>query len=71
MPELPEVETVVRGLRKTALGKTIARVQVRAPKASLAVSESLGCGSFTKIIKRTFLSCHDSFALHAYKSQWF
>jgi formamidopyrimidine-DNA glycosylase len=32
MPELPEVETVVRGLRSTILGKTIASIRLYAPK---------------------------------------
>lgn len=34
MPELPEVETVARGLRRTILGKTIARIVIR-PKARI------------------------------------
>lgn len=41
MPELPEVETVVRGLRPILVGKTIAAVTVRAPKSSIVVSRSL------------------------------
>src|SRR4030066_2389631 len=32
MPELPEVETVIRGLKKTILGKTIQKVEVFFPK---------------------------------------
>jgi len=32
MPELPEVETVIRGLKKTILGKTIHKVEVFYPK---------------------------------------
>ena len=32
MPELPEVETVRRGLERTVVGKTIASVDVRVPK---------------------------------------
>ncbi|HVA00697.1 MAG TPA: DNA-formamidopyrimidine glycosylase family protein, partial [Terriglobia bacterium] len=31
MPELPEVETVLRGLRKSALGRRIAQVEVDHP----------------------------------------
>lgn len=31
MPELPEAETIVRGLRATVVGKTIARVEVAKP----------------------------------------
>lgn len=41
MPELPEVETVCRGLRATVLGKTIVHVQTNAPKSSIVVSKSL------------------------------
>ena len=32
MPELPEVETVIRGLKKTILGKTIHKVEIFYPK---------------------------------------
>jgi formamidopyrimidine-DNA glycosylase len=42
MPELPEVETVVRGLRPLLEGRTIARVRTYAPPASIVVSKSLG-----------------------------
>jgi len=41
MPELPEVETVVRGLRPLVVGRTIARVRTHAPAASIVVSPSL------------------------------
>jgi len=41
MPELPEVETVVRGLRPILVGKTIAALTARAPKSSIVVSPSL------------------------------
>ncbi|MDQ2872511.1 MAG: bifunctional DNA-formamidopyrimidine glycosylase/DNA-(apurinic or apyrimidinic site) lyase [Candidatus Eremiobacteraeota bacterium] len=36
MPELPEVETIVRGLRPRFTGKTIARVAVAMPKIAVA-----------------------------------
>ncbi len=36
MPELPEVETIVRGLANTIVGKTIADVNVRLPKMAQA-----------------------------------
>ena len=39
MPELPEVETIVRGLRGTIVGKEIARVDVRLPKMAPAPAE--------------------------------
>ncbi len=51
MPELPEVETVVRGLRKTVLDKTIAKVIVDAPVKSIVVSESFKSKSFEAILK--------------------
>jgi len=47
MPELPEVETVVRGLRKILIGVTIARVSVNAPPSSIAISPTLGRRSFS------------------------
>ncbi len=56
MPELPEVETVVRGLRDTIVGRTIARVTLRAPKASTVVSRSFGRTRFEQILSgRTVL----------------
>ncbi len=51
MPELPEVETVVRGLRDTVLGETIARVRMKAPPSCIAVSHHLGLKSFASILK--------------------
>jgi len=42
MPELPEVETVVRGLRPLLEGRTFARVKSFAPPASIVVGKSLG-----------------------------
>jgi formamidopyrimidine-DNA glycosylase len=41
MPELPEVETIVRGLRKTILGRTINSVWIKSPKISRNDSESI------------------------------
>ena len=38
MPELPEVETVVRGLRSILTGRTFARVSTRAPASSIEIS---------------------------------
>jgi len=40
MPELPEVETVVRGLRPILEGRTFARVRTYAPPVSIAVSKT-------------------------------
>ncbi|MCX6836081.1 MAG: bifunctional DNA-formamidopyrimidine glycosylase/DNA-(apurinic or apyrimidinic site) lyase [candidate division Zixibacteria bacterium] len=40
MPELPEVETVVRGLRPILEGRTFARVRSYAPPASIVVSKT-------------------------------
>ncbi|MFH2048821.1 MAG: DNA-formamidopyrimidine glycosylase [bacterium] len=51
MPELPEVETVVRGLRSTILNKTIARVKTNAPPASIVVSDSFKNKIFEVILK--------------------
>jgi formamidopyrimidine-DNA glycosylase len=51
MPELPEVETVVRGLRETVLGKVIAEVNTNAPLNSIHVSKSFGSSSFASILK--------------------
>jgi len=51
MPELPEVETVVRGLRQTILGKTIATVALHAPPASIVVGPSFNGGRFDKILE--------------------
>ncbi len=51
MPELPEVETVVRGLRKTVVGKTIRRVKVQAPASSIVVSPSLDGLVFDQCLK--------------------
>jgi formamidopyrimidine-DNA glycosylase len=50
MPELPEVETVVRGLKSTVIGRTISRVTLRAPKASTVVSRSLAPHNFESVL---------------------
>jgi formamidopyrimidine-DNA glycosylase len=42
MPELPEVETIVRGLRRSVVGRTISRVRIDAPPKSITVSNSFG-----------------------------
>jgi formamidopyrimidine-DNA glycosylase len=36
VPELPEIETIVRGLRRSIVGKRIARAEIRLPKMALA-----------------------------------
>ncbi len=51
MPELPEVETTVRGLRETVVRKTIARVRVTAPPNLTVVSESFGKRNLASIPK--------------------
>src|ERR1700728_145154 len=38
MPELPEVETIVRGLRRSVVGKTIAAAEVRLARMAVAPS---------------------------------
>ncbi|HUV29575.1 MAG TPA: bifunctional DNA-formamidopyrimidine glycosylase/DNA-(apurinic or apyrimidinic site) lyase [Acidobacteriota bacterium] len=50
MPELPEVETTVRGLRATITGKTIERVTLHAPPSSIVVSPSLGPVRFDSLL---------------------
>lgn len=50
MPELPEVETVCRGLRTTVLGKTIVRVDVNAPSSSIVVSKSIASPDFASAL---------------------
>jgi len=51
MPELPEVETVVRGLRDTVQGKTIKRVDTDAPPASIEVGKSFGKKRFEQVLR--------------------
>jgi len=44
MPELPEVETIRRGLEKRIVGKTIAGIDIRVPKSFQGeVSKAKGC----------------------------
>ncbi len=50
MPELPEVETIVRGLTATVVGKTIARVRVTAPPGLTEVGDALGRRSFASVL---------------------
>ncbi len=53
MPELPEVETVVRGLRTTIEGDTITRVNDKnAPPSSIVVAPSFGKCKFGNILKK-------------------
>jgi len=51
MPELPEVETVIRGLRRIVLNETIARVRTFAPPSSIVVSPSFGRRAFGTLLK--------------------
>ncbi len=51
MPELPEVETVVRGLRDIVVGRTIERVRSSAPPSSIVVSPSFKRRSFASLLK--------------------
>lgn len=50
MPELPEVETVVRGLRETIVGRTIKRIRLNAPPASIVVSPSFKNKTFERVL---------------------
>ena len=54
MPELPEVETVVRGLHQTVINKTIAKVTLRAPASTIVVSKSFGNRSMASVLKNKF-----------------
>ncbi|MEA3297004.1 MAG: bifunctional DNA-formamidopyrimidine glycosylase/DNA-(apurinic or apyrimidinic site) lyase [candidate division Zixibacteria bacterium] len=57
MPELPEVEIIVRGLRETVVGRTIVRVHVNAPPRSIFVSDSFARTKFNRILEeRTILN---------------
>jgi len=51
MPELPEVETVVRGLNETVAGHTIIGVKTNAPVTSIVTGQSFGRNSFSRILK--------------------
>ena len=51
MPELPEVETVVRGLNETVAGRTIVGVKTNAPRSSIVTGKSFGKKSFSRILK--------------------
>ncbi len=52
MPELPEVETVVRGLQKTVVGKTIALVHYSAaPAKMITVSNSFNGQDFSTLLR--------------------
>lgn len=50
MPELPEVETVVRGLRTTVVGRSIAAVRVNAPANSIVLSPSFAPLTFEQAL---------------------
>jgi len=50
MPELPEVATVVRGLRETVLGARITSVVLNAPPKSIELSRSFKSDGFDRVI---------------------
>lgn len=50
MPEMPEVETVVRGLREILVGETFTSASVSAPPSSITVSPSFNGDSFTELL---------------------
>jgi len=52
MPELPEVETVVRGLRRTITGRTISRVSLNAPPNTIVVGPSFKSRKFETVLKQ-------------------
>ncbi|MDX9858002.1 MAG: bifunctional DNA-formamidopyrimidine glycosylase/DNA-(apurinic or apyrimidinic site) lyase [candidate division Zixibacteria bacterium] len=51
MPELPEVETVARGLRGLITGRTIAQVRQSAPPSSIVISPSFGRRTFEAVLR--------------------
>lgn len=51
MPELPEVETVVRGLKKTVVGKTFSRVTVNAPENTIEIGSSFNAKPFGRLLE--------------------
>jgi len=51
MPELPEVEIVVRGLQETIVGVTIAKVHVNAPPDSIYVSDLFNFDRFDRVLQ--------------------
>ena len=52
MPELPEVEHVVRALRRVIIGRTIVASEIRLPKLVGAISPSL----FNRKIKQSTIT---------------
>ncbi|HOP06326.1 MAG TPA: bifunctional DNA-formamidopyrimidine glycosylase/DNA-(apurinic or apyrimidinic site) lyase [candidate division Zixibacteria bacterium] len=48
MPELPEVETVVRGLRETVVSRTIKQVKLNAPPATIVVGRAFAERGFER-----------------------
>ncbi len=50
MPELPEVETVVRGLRPLLTGRTFIRVDNHAPSTSVVMSPAFGGRTFEEVV---------------------
>ncbi len=50
MPELPEVELVVRGLRHHLTGRTFTRIRVNAPAKTTVVSPSFNGKSFARLL---------------------
>lgn len=59
MPELPEVETVVRGLRRTIVGRTISRVSLDAPPSTIVVGPSFGRKKFETVLKNRTVNSID------------
>jgi len=54
MPELPEVETIVRGLRRTIIGQTIETVRLFSPK----IDQDNHPGWLKRLRGKTFLEIH-------------
>ena len=63
MPELPEVETVRRGLEKLILGKKISSIDIRYPKM---IKNGLGRVSKGKCLVRLLSQCGTSWKIFAF-----
>lgn len=59
MPELPEVETVVRGLRATTVGRTIETVRLFAPARSIQLGPSFARKRFGTILRHRTIEAVD------------
>lgn len=59
MPELPEVEIVVRGLRTILLGRTFGPVTVSAPPSSIVISDKLSPNQLGSLLPKRTITAID------------